>query len=211
MLTSQIAIASILASHVTAHGYLIQPPGLNNQKAAKVNGPDACGQKSALPVNNDQLAAGKTILVPGSTVSMTFLVQNDDGAGPINVQFDRSGTGVFGGQESTENATVTKQVPGVKGNLKNQNRAPYKFSFVVPVGLDCPGGCLMRVSQADRQFGDCAVIATGDKNLIPDVEDIKGKPKNVISSLTAVATVTVTATATVGLLKPKCTAVTAAI
>jgi membrane-bound inhibitor of C-type lysozyme len=114
------------------------------------------------------------VLRPGDTVQMTFVIQNADGAGPVTVQFGTNGN-------FAQEATVTSQVPGNNGILNNPAPRfdPFQFAFVVPQDLNCPQGCLMRVSQP-RGFGACAVVHTGDSSSIPPPEPLaagKGKTK----------------------------------
>ena len=162
-----------LLTLVHGHGFLIQPEGINGQLANKVNEEGMpCGPFAKMPTA-EQMSAAVTTLAPGDEVTMTYVIQNGDGSGPMNVQFDTTGTGKFGGAGSSGNATVTQQVPGKLGNTDRaggQPRpkfTPTQFSFVVPQDLNCPNGCLMRLSQADRQFGACAVIKTGAKTVMP--------------------------------------------
>ena len=177
---STLAIASL----VYGHGFLIQPEGINGQLANKVNEEGMpCGPFAKMPTA-EQMSAAVTTLAPGDEVTMTYVIQNGDGSGPMNVQFDATGTGKFGGAGSEGNATVTQQVPGLLGNTDRaggQARpkfTPVQFSFVVPADLDCPNGCLMRLSQSDRQFGACAMVKTGATTAIPPPVDVMSAAEN---------------------------------
>ncbi|KAJ2994970.1 hypothetical protein HDV02_001144, partial [Globomyces sp. JEL0801] len=170
-------LLSTIATTVTAHGFLSAPSGLNGQKATKVNvAGEPCGKvQGTFPPNAADLAATTVTLKPGDkTAKIQYIIQNGDGAGPVNIQFDPSGTGDF---STIQNATISQQVPGVKGILKGARRDAADVIFEVPANLNCPNGCLMRISQADRQFGACAIIKTGAETAIPLPEPVKGAKK----------------------------------
>ena len=161
-----------LITGVSAHGYFIQPSGFNSQIANKVNVPGLpCGEFAVMPTPQE-MAQASTILRPGDTASVVWVVENNDGAGPMNIQFDPTGTGQFSGAGSQGNCTITQQVPGQLGLTKGfrVKRTPFELTFVVPQDLNCPNGCLMRISQADRQFGACAAIRTGQQYVMPPAE-----------------------------------------
>ena len=166
-------LISLFAS-VAGHGYFIQPSGLSSQLANKVNVPGLpCGEFATMPTP-EEMAQAATVVRPGESVSVVWVVENSDGAGPMNIQFDPTGTGKFGGAGSEGNCTITQQVPGKLGNSLPTgpvpNRTPFELTFIVPQDLNCPNGCLMRISQADRQFGACAPVRTGQQTVMPPRE-----------------------------------------
>jgi hypothetical protein len=157
-----------LATLVSCHGFLIQPLGLNGQTAARVSAANPCGAGVNMDsITPEQLAAAETVLRPGDTVTMTYVIQNGDGAGPLTVELGQPG--------QLQEVTVTQQVPGNNGILQNPrpNRDPFPFSFVVPENLNCATGCMVRVTQP-RNFGACALVRTGDATSIPPPAAIQG-------------------------------------
>ncbi|KAJ3106636.1 hypothetical protein HDU96_008149 [Phlyctochytrium bullatum] len=151
---SAIAVAlAASASLVSAHGRLQVPTPLKTD-FEQLQGNNICGRG----VNLANGAAAATFAA-GATQSMTWFVLNGDGAGPLQVRIDPTGTG----QSFTVDATITKQVPGENGNIGNsglRSNAPTDFEIQVP-NVACTGanGCLMQVKQErNGGFGSCAFV-----------------------------------------------------
>ncbi|KAJ3112787.1 hypothetical protein HDU96_004167 [Phlyctochytrium bullatum] len=146
-----IAVAIFLPALVSAHGRLVSPNPLSTGFQRLRN--NDCGV-------NVQAAKGQAANFPaGSTQQLTWFVLNGDGAGPLQVKIDPTGTG----QNFNVDATVTTNVPGQNGNVGNsglKQRANVNFAIQVPnVACTGPNGCLMQVRQANNNgFGTCAFV-----------------------------------------------------
>ncbi|KAJ3111502.1 hypothetical protein HDU96_005655 [Phlyctochytrium bullatum] len=140
---------------VHAHGRLVNPAPLSTGFQILSRG-NPCGRAN--------LAAGASTPLRAGQNQMTWFVLNGDGAGPLQVKIDPTGTG----RSFTVDARVTKQVPGVRGNVGNtglRTRANVGFEVAVPnVACQGPRGCLMQVWQAAGPgFGTCAFVTIGGR------------------------------------------------
>ncbi|KAJ3210759.1 hypothetical protein HDU67_005037 [Dinochytrium kinnereticum] len=164
--TSTLIVLSAIASSVMAHGRLAEPKPLDTE-FHRLSGNNLCGGRVNIA---NGAPGGPTQLQAGANQKMSWFVLNGDGAGPLQVKIDPTGTG-----QNFVDATVSKQVVGNNGNIGNtglktlthpiiilQTRAATDFEIVVP-NIACTGsnGCLMQVKQNIRNgngFGTCAFI-----------------------------------------------------
>ncbi|KAJ3098701.1 hypothetical protein HDU97_003786 [Phlyctochytrium planicorne] len=189
MKLASAAIALIpFISLVSAHGRLLQPKALDDKfhrlDAAKVD----CGPGVDVAAGGPATADFKS----GSTTTLQWFILNGDGAGPLEVSIDPTGTG-----KNFQKAVITKNVIGKNGAIQpgQKKKAPVDFSFTVPNVKCAATGCLLKVNQdiaADvlkkkgkiGGFGSCSIInidGTGNKNVdltpAPLPADKKGKGK----------------------------------
>ncbi|KAJ3210760.1 hypothetical protein HDU67_005038 [Dinochytrium kinnereticum] len=151
LFSSAIVLVSVMASMVSAHGRLVTPTALNTDFQT-LNGNNICGRN----VNLNGRTPSATFTA-GATQVMSWFVLNGDGAGPIQVKIDPTGTG----SSFTIDATITKQVPGEGGNIRNsglRSNAAVDFEITVPNVVCAPQGCLMQVKQQQIGFGSCAFV-----------------------------------------------------
>ncbi|KAK8106176.1 uncharacterized protein PG998_003358 [Apiospora kogelbergensis] len=142
-----------LAASVSAHGRLINPPGLPNSGPLQdIRVPaNGCGQ--GVTVGGNAVATFKA----GATQEITWTVDNGDGAGPFGVFFDPTGKGTA----FSVKAEMVKNMDGLNGGVPNSfPRGNHVLSFKVPA-TKC-NKCVMQVRQVlsgKDGFGSCAVVS----------------------------------------------------
>ncbi|KAJ3104654.1 hypothetical protein HDU96_008853 [Phlyctochytrium bullatum] len=150
-----VAALAVAPALVSAHGRLQVPTPLNTD-FERLNNNNICGRGVNLNGNNAVAAT----FTAGATQSLTWFVLNGDGAGPLTVKVDPTGTGNFGA--GAVDAVITKQVPGQNGNIGNsglRSNAPTDFEIQIPNVQCAAKGCLMQVKQSNNGgFGSCAFI-----------------------------------------------------
>lgn len=114
-----------LAASVSAHGRLVVPQGLPNPSPLQDIrvGANNCGP--GVKVTGNAVATFKA----GSTQEVTWTVDNGDGAGPLGVFFDPTGSGTA----FSAKAQMIKNIDGQNGGVPNSfPRGNHVISFKVP-------------------------------------------------------------------------------
>lgn len=147
---TSLALVVASAALVSAHGRLQDPAPLSNAFAQIGNN---CGNAAVK-------GAPSASFTPGQDATVQWFIQNGDGAGPLQVAFDTTGTG----KSFDVKATITQDAPGTnKRPPAGAAKKAHPVTFTVPADLNCPaGGCVMQIRQAgNRGFGSCALVSTG--------------------------------------------------
>ena len=154
--TSSILAIVAYTTAVSAHGKLLDPPGIKHTGQpfgiTDIRVPaQGCG--SGVAITGGAVATFKA----GSIGNATWSVDNGDGAGPLLVAFDTTGKGT----SFSAVAKMIENVGGQNGGVANDfPRGPHDISFTVP-DVKCTG-CVMQVRQnlsgGKEGFGSCAVV-----------------------------------------------------
>ncbi|KAJ3039829.1 hypothetical protein HDV00_011737 [Rhizophlyctis rosea] len=142
-----------------AHGKLTEPLGLNVQPTTDLNSQsdvafgvstsNPCGRRGANQLAT-AIATPRASFVAGSSASVTWHIQNQDGGGPLTMAFSGDGGNTF------QQATITRNAPGTF-SLTNAGGTDQQIQFQVP-NMNCPAGSCVMMIRNPISFGSCAPV-----------------------------------------------------